>query len=125
MADRYWIKLCDDFLNSRAFKRLEKAENGHSYCLLLIHLLSDTKQTGGVFVDDLGSEWAALDAEAIHDEHPSFSLEFIEKALRRYRDMGLIALRDDGYLSFVDYDGLTNTKAAAKQQRYRDRKRQE
>jgi len=118
---RFWIKLTDEFLNSRTIKRMEKQQDGHSMVLLLIHLLSDTKQTGGVFVDDLGDEWAVLDAETIHDEHPSFTVDFINAALKRFQDMGLLISRDDGYLAFADYEAMTNTKNAAKQQRYRDR----
>jgi len=118
---RFWIKLTDEFLNSRTIKRMEKQKDGHSLVLLLIHLLSDTKETGGVFVDDLGDEWAALDAETIHDEHPSFQVDFINTALQRFQDMGLVAGRDDGYLAFTDYEAMTNTKNAAKQQRYRER----
>lgn len=121
MAAPFWIKLTNDFINSKQFKRLEKRENGHSYALLLIHLLSDTKPTGGVFLDDLGSEWVPLDAESIHDEHPSFSIDFIESALEVFCNMGYITWTDEGFYTFVNYDELINTHAAAKQQRYRDR----
>jgi len=120
-GNRFWIKLTDDFLNSRLIKRLEKQKNGHDYVLLLIHLLSDTKQTGGVFVYDFGDEWAALDAETIHDEHPSFTVDFINAALKLFQDLGMLERRDDGELCFKDYETMTNTKNAAKQQRYRDR----
>ena len=122
MSKRFWIKLTDEFFNSRTIKRLEKQTDGHSYVLLLLHLLSDTNNTGGVLLDDMGGDnWQPMDAETIHDEHPSFSVEFIEHALHLYTDMGMIYQRDDGFTEFVNYDEIINTKAAAKQQRYRDR----
>lgn len=122
-GDRFWIKLTDELFNSQQLKRLEKREDGHSYVLLLLHLLSDTKNTGGVFLVDMGGDdWQPMDAESIHDEHTSFSVEFIQRALVVYRNMGFISYSEDGFLQFNNYDELTNTKTAAKQQRYRDRK---
>ena len=120
---RFWIKLTDGFINSRTFKRMEKIQNGHSYALLLIHLLYDTRNTDGVFLDDLCNEWVPLDADAIHDEHSSFSVDFIEDALKLYAELGYIVQADSGFLAFAEYEELTNTAAAAKQKRYRDRKK--
>ena len=117
----FYVKLSDDFFNSRQLKRLERQENGHSLVLLLIHLLSDTKNTNGVLIDDMGAEWAALDAESISAEHPSFSVEFVGSALQRFLAMGLLVRRDDGFLSFADYDSATCTYNAKKQKRYRER----
>lgn len=122
MTRRFWIKLTDEFFNSRLIKRLEKQTDGHSYVLLLLHLLSDTNNTGGVLLDDMGGDnWQPMDVDSIHDEHPSFSVEFVESALLLFNEMGLIRCREDGFMEFVNYDEIINTKAAAKQQRYRDR----
>jgi len=122
VGKRFWIKLTDELLNSRMIKRLEKQPNGHDFVLLLIHLLFDTNDTGGVLLVDMGGDiWQPMDAESIHDEHPSFSVEFIEDTIAKLIDMGLMRFRDDGFIEFVNYDELINTKAAAKQQRYRDR----
>ena len=120
----YYIKLVDSFLNSRQIKRLEKQPDGHSLVLLLIHIMSDTKNTEGVLLDDVGSDWQPMDAEIIHDEHPSFSVDLIEKAFQIYENMGLIQHRDDGFLEFVDYEGLINTPSQAKQKRYRQRQKE-
>ena len=122
---KFYIKLTDVFLNGRKVKRLETMQDGHSLVLLLIHLLSDAKNTEGVLLDDMGTELVPLDAASIHDEHPSFSVKFIEGALSKYIEVGLLQRADDGVFEFIDYEGLTNTKDAIKQKRYRDRKRAE
>ena len=118
---RFWIKLTDEFMNSKQIRLLERQADGHSYILLLIHLLRDTKDSDGVLAVDMGDEWQRMDAAAIHDEHPSFTAEFIGKALHKFVGMGLLEESDDGILQFSDYEGLTDTKSAAKQKRYRNR----
>lgn len=125
MKRQYYVKLVDDFINSPKVKRLEKRSDGHSLMLLLIHLLSDVKNTEGVLLVDMVDERLPMDAETIHEDHPSFSVKFISAALEKFVEMDLLQVNEDGFLQFSNYYELTNTKDAAKMQRYRRRKRAE
>lgn len=122
MADNkkyYYLRLKDNFFESDEMIVLESMENGYIYSNILLKLyLKSLKNEGKLmFNERIPFNSTMLATITRHSE------VVIEKAIRHFKDLGLIDVLDNGAIYMLDiqnYIGKTSTEADRKKE-YRER----
>lgn len=94
----YYLRLKENFFDSDEIKLLESGENGLEYSSFLLKLYCKSlKQEGRLTLNDL----VPYDAEMLATV-TRCSVEFVEKALKKLKRLGLIEVLDDGVIYMLD-----------------------
>jgi len=115
----YYLRLKDNFFESDEMIVLESMENGYIYSNILLKLyLKSLKNEGKLmFNERIPFNSTMLATITRHSE------VVIEKAIRHFKDLGLIDVLDNGAIYMLDiqnYIGKTSTEADRKKE-YRER----
>lgn len=121
MAKKYhWLKLNDDFFNTRAVKKLRQLSDDGTYTVIYLKLLLLSVKDEGVLYDEGIEESFAEDVALEIDEDPESvqrTIEFLEKA-------GLmIRIDDDAYQMTEIHDMIGGeSESAERVRRHRNKK---
>lgn len=94
----YYLRLKENFFDSEEIQLLETGENGLEYSSFLLKLYCKSlKQEGRLTLNEL----VPYDAEMLATV-TRCSVEFVEKALKKLKRLGLIEVLDDGVIYMLD-----------------------
>lgn len=118
----YYLKLKEDFFDSEDIKILESMENGYLYSNILLKMYLKSLKNNGelIFKEFIPYNPKMLATITGHN------IDVVEKALRIFRDLGLIDILDNGTIFMLDvqkYIGQISTEGKRKAE-YRARIKQ-
>ena len=124
----YFIKIMEHFHEKDEIDFILAQKNGLAYFGLFIILCLTTMNTGGRLVYRLGNEFVPFDVDKIRREARHFDVDTIVVALELFKRVGLMIQDENGVLSIPMMSkmvgSVSNTPAAIRQQRYRDRQKE-
>ena len=118
----YWLKLQEDFFDSKRIKKLRRIAGGDTYTIIYLKMQLKALKTGGVLeytgIENTFSEELALDL----DEEP----EDVGLCLNYLLSVGLIETSDniDFFLPYVVENTGTEGSSAKRMREYRERQSQ-
>ena len=124
----YFIKIMEHFHEKDEIDFILAQKNGLAYFGLFIILCLTTMNTEGRLVYKLGNELVPFDVDKIRREARHFDVDTIVVALELFKRVGLMIQDENGVLSIPMMSkmvgSVSNTPAAIRQQRYRDRQKE-
>jgi len=121
----YWLKLKRDFFKRHDIRVVEEMPNGKDYILFYMKLL----------VESIDHEGALRFSETIPYNSQMLSIvtntnpDVVEKAIQIFKELKMIEVLDDGTIYMAEVarmiDSASDTPAARKMRRFRERKKAE
>lgn len=116
----YWLKLREDFFESKRIKKLRKL--GEPCLIVYLKMQLKALKTGGVI------EWAHVEDDIVDELALDLNepAEYVKRALDFMIDQGLCEVYDDGgtyYLPYVAYNTGSETAGTQRVRDYRERRK--
>ncbi len=121
---KWFVIIEEDFRTSPQFEELRKINS--EYCLMFVDLIFLTKNSNGIFENNVGRKLVPIDFPEISRKLSFYTPQQIKNGMMSMAELGLLQVFEERVLSIADFDNFIRSKTIgsiqAKEQR--DRKKE-